>query len=488
MALDDIRSFRISKLQRLKEAGLLAYPIESYKEADIGSILAKWATFEKKKKNTTLAGRIMALRGQGALIFIDLDDGTGKIQALLKKDVLGEEKTKLFEETTDLGDFIEVSGTFFVTKRGEKTLEVKSWQMLAKSLRPLPEKWQGLKDPEEQMRRRYLHTLSDTVVKERFIKRSKMISEIRNFLDKEGYLEVETPILQSLYGGASALPFKTHYNALETDFYLRISPELYLKRLLVGGFPKVYEVNRNFRNEGIDVTHSPEFTMLEFYAAYQSATDQRNFVEKLVRTIVKKTEGKLSFKNSGEIIGVSKKFAVVSYYDLFKKYAGILLPEKLSQNEAMIEGERLGIKIEVGDNLPKILDNIYKKMCRPKLIEPTFIVDYPVERIPLAKRKEDNPKLVDVSQLVMGGIETAIIFSELNDPLDQRKRFENQEKNKKLGDKEAQSLDEEYLEALEHGMPPSAGVGIGIDRLFMLLSDIHNIRDVILFPTLKPRN
>ncbi|MDO8555395.1 MAG: lysine--tRNA ligase [bacterium] len=488
MALEDIRNFRIEKLKKLKEAGILAYPIESQKDADIADILKKWGTFAKKKKETCLAGRIMALRGQGALIFVDLDDGTGKIQALLKRDVVGEASTRLFEETADLGDFVEITGTFFVTKRGEKTIEVKKWKMLAKSLRPLPEKWEGLKDPEEQMRRRYLHLLSDPSAKERFIKRSKLISEIRNFLDKDGYLEVETPILQTLYGGASAMPFTTRYNALNTDFYLRISPELYLKRLLIAGFPKVYELNRNFRNEGIDVTHSPEFTMLEFYAAYKTAADQRNFVEKLIKALVKKTEGQPSFKNSGETIDVSRKFVVVSYYDLFKKYAGVLQPEKLSQNEAMIEAERLGIKIETGDNLPKILDNIYKKMCRPKLIQPTFVTDFPVEYLPLAKRKEDDPSLVDAFQLIIAGVEIVKAFSELNDPLDQRERFENQEKSKKLGDKEAQSLDEDFIEAMEHGMPPSAGVGIGIDRLFMLLSDTHNIRDVILFPTLKPKN
>jgi len=487
MALEDIRNFRIEKINKLKEGGMFAYPIQSLRDTEISQVLENWEEFEKKGSDSTLAGRIMALRGQGALIFIEIADGTGKIQALLKKDTLGEVVIKLFEETADLGDFVEVAGTFLVTKRGEKTLEVKKWRMLAKTLRPLPEKWEGLKDEEEQMRRRYLHTLSDPEVKNRFIKRSKLISEIRKFLDEANYLEVETPILQSLYGGASAMPFTTHYNALDSDYYLRISPELYLKRLLVGGYPKVYEISRNFRNEGIDVTHSPEFTMLEFYAAYESAKDQREFVEKLIKNLVFKATGEHSFVFNEEKIDVSKNFAVVSYFDLFKKYAGIEKPQNLTEEAAKKEAVRLGIPLEAGDTLPKILDNIYKKMCRGKIIEPTFIIDYPVSYLPLAKRKEDDESLVDAFQLVIAGTEIVKAFSELNDPLDQRSRFENQEKSKKLGDKEAQTLDEEFLEALEHGMPPSAGVGIGIDRLFMLLSNNHNIRDVILFPTLKKR-
>lgn len=487
MALEDIRNFRIEKINKLKEAGFLPYPIESNRNADILYVLENWEEYLKKTDETILAGRVMALRGQGALIFIEVDDGTDKIQALLKKDAIGESATKLFEDTVDLGDFVEVSGILLITKRGEKTIEAKSWKMLSKSLRPLPEKWEGLKDPEEQMRKRYLHTLSDPSIKDKFIKRSKMISEIRSFLDIDGYLEVETPILQSLYGGASALPFKTHYNALGTDFFLRISPELYLKRLLIGGFPKVYEINRNFRNEGIDVTHSPEFTMLEFYTAYQSAKNQREFVEKLIRTIVEKFWGKLSFVNNGVVIDVSNEFTVISYYDLFKKYAEICDPETVSIDDAKSVAEKLSVSIEAGDQLPKILDNIYKKMCRGKIIEPTFITDYPVEYLPLAKRKENDDTLVDAFQLVIGGTEIAKAFSELNDPLEQRLRFENQEKIKELGDKEAQSLDEDFLEALEHGMPPAGGVGIGIDRLFMLLTDSHNIRDVILFPTLKKR-
>lgn len=486
MALEEIRNNRISKIDELKKSGPV-FPIESNIDATISEVFGSWEKYTKKTKSTSLAGRVMAKRGQGALVFADIFDGTATMQILLKKDEIDEEAISVFESLIDIGDFVKVEGTFFETKRGEKTILVSSFNILSKSLRPLPEKWEGIKDPEIKMRQRYLHLLTDEHAREIFVKRIFIIDLIRKFLQKANYLEVETPMFHPLYGGASAIPFKTKYEALDSEFYLRISPELYLKRLLVAGFPKVFELNRNFRNEGIDVTHSPEFTMLEFYSAYETAKDQMNFTEKLIKHLVEQLYNKSSFENNGNTISVKEDFAVIPYFDLIRQHTGITHPHLMEREEAALEAERLGVKVEKEDSLQKIWDNIYKKHCRPKLIDPTFIIDYPASMLPLAKKKEENSNIVDAFQLVMGGVEVVKAFSELNDPLDQRKRFEEQEKSKKLGEKDAQSLDEDFLEAMEYGMPPGAGVGIGIDRLVMLLTDTHNIRDVILFPTLKPK-
>ncbi len=486
-SIDDIRRFRIEKLEALRERGIDPYPIESKRDATIQDVLSSWAKFSRKKGVTTLAGRVLAIRGQGGIIFFDIFDGTGKIQILLKKGEVEEEALSLFEEGVDIGDFVEASGTFFTTKREEKTLQTASWGMLTKSLRPLPEKWHGLQDVEEKMRKRYLDLLSSQEVRERFYIRSKIISELRRLLDEEDFLEVETPILQPLAGGASAKPFKTHHHTLDTDLYLRIAPELYLKQLLIGGFPKVYEIGRSFRNEGIDVTHNPEFTMVEWYESFSDAKKQRVFVEKVLKAVVKKVIGKSSVSFGEETIDFSKPFTVVSYAEVLKHHALIADISSLSREEAKLTAERFGLKVEAGDSTEKILDSIYKKSCRPKLIQPTFIIDYPTEYLPLAKKHPGKKNLVDAFQVVIGGIEFVKAFSELNDPIDQEERFLAQEKNKKAGDDEAQPNDREFVEALEYGMPPSAGLGLGIDRLAMLLTDSRNIRDVIFFPTLKPK-
>lgn len=485
-SLEEIRAERIKKLELLKEQGINPYPVNSARTATLGEAVLGFSKLSKKK-SVVLAGRVMAVRGQGALIFFDLNDGTGTFQGLVKKDEIAEEKHSLFVNTVDIGDFIEVEGSLFITKRKEKTIQVTDWNMLTKSLRPLPDKWHGLQDTEERFRKRYLDVISSPETKERFVMRSSIIAEIRNLLSEAGYMEVETPMLQPLYGGASAIPFTTHYNALEANFYLRISPELYLKRLLAAGFPKVFELNRSYRNEGIDVTHSPEFTMLEFYSAYENAEGQRNFVEKLIKSLVKNTLKKNPVVVDGETIDFTKKFAVITYDELLKKFAGLNISTKLGLRELEIEAKRLGVNVDKGDGTMKIIDNIYKKFCRPKLIQPIYIIDYPAEMLPLAKRKENDSQVVDAFQLIIAGMEMVKAFSELNDPIDQRSRFESQEKSKKLGDKEAQSLDEDFLEAMEHGIPPAAGVGIGIDRLAMLLLNQKNIREVILFPTLKPK-
>jgi lysyl-tRNA synthetase class 2 len=487
-SFDEIRRLRLEKYQAMADAGLSAFPIETKRETDIVTILDKFTTYAKRKKPLSVAGRIMARRGQGAIMFLDLVDGTGKLQAVLKKDEMDEAVFAQFNDFVDVGDMISVSGSLFITNRKEKSILVKEWSMVAKSLRPLPEKWHGLKDVEERFRRRYLDLLMNEEVRNRFILRSNVVASLRTFLQQNGFIEVETPMLQSQAGGATARPFATHHNALDIDLFLRIAPELYLKRLLVGGLPKVFELSRNFRNEGIDVTHNPEFTMLEYYEAWSDKDKQMAFAETLLRTIVKEATGTFKFTFDEQEIDVKKDFTVVSFFDLLQRYAHITDPMNAPIDELVLSAKQVGASVSPSDSREKVLDAIYKKTCRPKLIQPTFIVDYPVDYLPLAKREVKDKNLVDAFQLVIGGLELIKAFSELNDPVDQRARFEEQEKMRKAGDDEAQQIDEDFLEALEYGMPPAGGVGIGVDRLIMLLSDTKNIREVILFPTLRPKN
>mgnify|MGYP001578484998 CR=1 FL=1 len=489
-SMDDIRQGRLEKLRLLKEKNIESFPIASKQDYTIAEAIKNFAKLSKaqtkSKKPVSLVGRVLSLRPQGAIIFFTLDDGTGKFQGFMKKsEGITADLFDQFANLVDIGDFVEVSGKFFETKRSEKTLDIGNWKMLAKSLRPLPEKWHGLQDAEERFRKRFLDLIASPGVKNRFIKRTGIISEIRKILDKEGFLEVETPMLQHLAGGASAEPFRTHHNALNIDLHLRIAPELFLKKLLVGGLPKVYELGRNFRNEGIDVTHNPEFTMLEYYEAWSDAQKQMKFVEKMLKAVVKKIAGSLQFVFDGGKIDFGKKFAVISYTDLLKRYALMPNPETATFEDYKLRASQLGIQVQAGDSRERIMDLIYKKACRPKIIQPTFVVDYPVGALPLAKRLADNPEFVDAFQVIVGGLEVVKAFSELNDPIDQRERFSNQEKNRRDGDAEAQPNDEEYIEAMEYGMPPAGGVGIGIDRLVMLLTDTKNIREVILFPTLR---
>lgn len=472
-SIDEIRAARLKKLETLRERGLDPYPIDSHYDKTLREVVDSF----KEGERLTLVGRILALRGQGKIIFFDFDDGTHRFQGLLKK---GEptkvEDFEIFEECFDIGDFIEVEGTLFLTKQNEKTILVERLRMLAKSLRPLPEKWHGLTDTEERFRKRYLDLLSNTETRERFIVRAKLVSEIRRFLEEAGFIETETPALQPLYGGASAEPFVTHHNALDVDLYLRISDELYLKRLLVGGYPRVYEIARDFRNEGIDTTHNPEFTMLEFYEAYSDAPKQMKFVEDLM-------------KSAGRAVGndiFDKKFEILTYSDALHKYADIKDPLTKEVRELRELAQKLGADIDPESSRVKLLDAIFKKAVKPELKNPTFIIDYPKDYLPLTKEKKNDPDLVDAFQLYAGGLELVKAFSELNDPLEQRKRFEKQMEAMKT-ERDAQPLDEEFLEAMEYGMPPAGGVGIGIDRLSMLLTGVGNIKEVILFPTLRPR-
>ena len=486
-SLDEIRQARLAKLKLLQDKGINPYPISTRIDATLLEAVEK---FEKlsKKKELFLAGRVMALRGQGGLVFADLFDGTGKFQALLKKDEIAEESFTLWSDTVDIGDVVEVFGTLFVTKRNEKTLQVKGWRMLAKTLRPLPEKWHGLTDTEERFRKRYLDTLMNEDVRKRFVLRSKVVSEIRKFYDSHGYIEVETPRLQSVAGGATAEPFTTHYNALDMEFYLTIAQELYLKQLIIGGFPRVYEIGRKFRNEGVDVTHNPEFTMLESNEAFADAKSQREFIERLMRKVVQAVFGKLQIPYAGSEVDFEKPFAIITFYDLLRRYALVPNPEKATMEELSLKAKQLGVAVETIQTREKMMDAIYKKAVRSKLIQPTFIVDYPVEMNPFAKRKEEDGTLIDRFQLVAGALEIVNAFSELNNPVDQAERYAEQDKKKRAGEGEISPSDRVYLEAMEYGMPPNGGIGIGIDRLAMLLTDTHNIREVIFFPTLRPKD
>ncbi|MDD2731770.1 MAG: lysine--tRNA ligase [Candidatus Pacebacteria bacterium] len=483
-SIEDIRKARIKKLKAIEAAGFSAYPNQVKRTHTSETALKEFSKLFRQKKEVILVGRIISLREHGGLAFINIKDESGKIQAMLKKDRLGEKGYRFFLDNFDIGDFIEIKGILFKTKRGEKTIEVWSYKMTAKSLLPLPEKWHGLTDIEERYRKRHLDLLFNPEVKERFVLRSKVITEIRSFLEKEGFLEVETPILQPLYGGASAKPFKTHLNALDINLYLRISPELYLKRLLVGGFEKVYEIGKCFRNEGIDKAHNPDFTMLEFYWAYSDYKELMKFTEKFISSIIKKITGRTKISYQGKTIDFSCPWPRIEYSNIIRKYAKIDIDE-MGLEGLKKQAQKMGLSVKGGK--AEIIDEIYKKMCRPKISNPVFLIQYPASAFPLAKPLDDNTAKSASFQLVAAGFELVKAFSEMNNPILQRERFKEQEKIFKQGFEEAQPMDEDFIEALEYGMPPASGFGMGIDRLTALITNSHSLREIILFPIMKPR-
>jgi lysyl-tRNA synthetase class 2 len=484
--INELRKNRLKKFEAIKNKGINPYPERTKRTFLVAEILANFKKLKNKKERVVAVGRIRSVREHGGSTFIHFEDGVGKIQAYFKRNKLGEKGYQFFLDNFDIGDFIEISGILFETKRKERTIEVSDFKMLAKSLLPLPEKWHGLKDIEERYRKRYLDLIFNAEVKEKFILRTKIIKEISSFLDKKGFLEVETPILQPIYGGAKAKPFKTHLNALNMDLYLRIAHELYLKRLLVGGFEKVYEIGRLFRNEGMDREHNPEYTSLEFYWAYADYKDLMKFVEELFVNLVKKIFKKTEIEYEGKKIDFKTPWQRIEFNQLIRKYADIDL-EEINEKALAKKAGDLGIKIEKGSGKAEIADAIYKKVCRSKILQPCFVIHHPLGSFPLAKALEKNPDKLANFQLVIAGWEIALGFSELNDPLEQRKRFEEQEKMFKKGFEEAQRIDKDFLEALEYGMPPAAGIGMGIDRLTALLTNSHSLREVILFPTMRPK-
>jgi len=481
--IERIAKERLEKLERLEEQGASCYPSKIKPHQKVKEIILNFENLKSKK--VVMIGRIRNIRKHGGSTFLHFEDPTGRFQAYLKRDRVGEELYQTFLDNFDIGDFVLFEGMLFLTKKGEKTLEVDKFQMLAKSLSPLPEKWHGIQEIEERYRKRYLDLLMNPEIKEKFILRARIISEIRKFLEKEGFLEVETPILQTMAGGAAAHPFKTHHEALDIDFYLRIAPELYLKQLLIGGFGKVFEIGRIFRNEGIDASHNPDFTMLEFYWAYANYEDLINLIEKMFGKLVENIFGKRKIIYREREVDFTPPFDRVEFYEFLTEKIGAN-PKKLSDEELKKIAKNLKIPVE---NKPraKILDDIFKKECKDDIIRPTFVLHQPIELTPLAKALEGNPKKAARLQLIVAGWEIANGFNELNDPIEQKKRFERELKEREKGDIETHPFDEEYLKALEYGMPPAAGLGIGIDRAVAVFTNSKTLREVILFPLMRPK-
>lgn len=477
---------RLHKMTDAQKAGIQVYPARVDRSQTIEQVLGEFEDLAKKEKPVILVGRIRAIRLHGGSCFAHIEDGTGKMQIYLKLDEVGNNAYEQFNAIFDIGDFIEATGSLFITKRGEKTLLLKKYRLISKALQPLPEKWHGLSDVEIRYRQRYLDLIANPEVGEIFKKRAAIIRTIRKVLDDDGFLEVETPILQAIPGGANAEPFVTHHHALNTDLYLRIAPELYLKRLIIGGYEKVYEIARCFRNEGIDRDHNPEFTQVEFYAAYWDYLKMMTFTEELIKELVEVTNGKLIIEHDGQEVDFTPPYERVTFRKICQQFAKIDIDD-FDEVALRKEAQARSVAVDKTFNRGKTLDAIFKDLVRPNIIKPTFVIDYPIELSPLAKKKEDNPKYVERFQLLAAGTELCNAFSELNDPLDQKERFEAQEKMRKAGDKEAQRIDKDYVEAMMYGMPPTAGIGIGIDRLATMLCGVHNVKEVILFPTLKPK-
>ena len=486
--INELIEQRIKKVSDLREMGIKPYgdPFEASDHA--AELISKYAettkeVLEAEHITCSLAGRIMTMRDFGKAAFAHIQDSTGKIQIYLKRDVLGEKHNLL--KKLDIGDIIGIKGRLFRTKTNELTVEVETFSLLTKSIRPLPEKWHGLKDIETRYRQRYIDLIVNPEVRENFAKRSIIIRAVRDFLEARGFIEVETPMMHQIPGGATAKPFKTFHNALGIDLYLRIAPELYLKRLLVGGYERVYELNKNFRNEGISTRHNPEFSMLEFYIAYKDYNFLMSLTEELFSYAAMKAVGSMKIPYGDTEIDLTPPWPRVPMLEALEKNG---VPSEVFTDAEKAKAWARANKIDIpnGSSMGKILDEIFKEKVEPFLIQPTFITDHPVELSPLAKRKADNPALVERFELFISAREIANAFSELNDPFDQRERFVEQVKAKQAGDEEAHEMDEDFIRALEIGMPPAAGEGIGIDRLVMLLTNSHSIRDVVLFPQLKP--
>ncbi len=481
--LDDIIKERLKKLSWLKEAGINPYPASLKRTFSIGEAVEKFSALEKSHKKIFLAGRLLSWRDQGGVIFADIADESGKIQLVLKKDTL--KNFALFRDTLDRGDFLSAAGTLFKTKKGQESLDVKELSLLVKSVRPLPSDWYGLEETETRLRQRYLDILMNPGIKDLFKKKSVFWQSFRDFLLKEGFLETETPVFESLPGGAEAEPFKTHHNALDTDFYLRISLELPLKKLLVAGYEKVFEIGRIFRNEGIDREHLQDYTQLEFYWAYHDYNDLMKLTEKMFKDVIKKTTGGLKTTFQGQKIDWGKKWKKVEYVKIFEKF-NKLNPVSTSRDELFQKAVSLGLQPEKNFGKGRLIDLIYKKTVRPKLIQPCFLINHPKVVSPLAKSSQDNPEITERMQVIACGTELGNGWSELNDPLDQRVRFEEQTKLRAEGDTEAMMLDEDFLEALEYGMPPAAGFGLS-ERVFAVIMD-KPVRETVIFPLMRPKD
>ena len=483
--LHDLMAQRREKLQALDELGANPFLHTEYRRTNVArEILDNFEQFDGK--TVKVAGRIMSRRGQGKVTFADLHDLSGKIQLFFRLNDMGEESYLRIKNFVDVGDILGIEGYVFRTKMGEISIHVASADILSKALRPLPDKWHGLKDVEVRYRQRYVDLIVNPEVRNTFLLRSRAVKAIRRLLDDREFLEVETPMMQQIPGGAAARPFVTHHNALGIDLYLRIAPELYLKRLIVGGLEKVYEINRNFRNEGIDTRHNPEFTMLEVYEAYANYEDMMRLSEAIFAAAAMETLGTLQFVYQGQAIDLTPPWTRISMFDALREYGNVDTDKLYDFEEAKTLCRSMNIHVDPRATLATLVNNLFEEFVEPNIVQPTFITDHPTAISPLAKRRRDNPDITERFEIFIAGRELGNAFSELNDPIDQRGRFEEQVESKAAGDDEAHPMDEDYLRALEYGMPPTGGLGIGIDRLIMLLADAASIRDVLLFPQLKP--
>ncbi len=485
--LNQLMKVRREKLEKLKQEGKNPFEITKYIVTHNSKQIAE--NYEELEgKDVTIAGRMMAKRIMGKASFCHIQDSEGKIQSYVSINDLGEESYKHFKED-DIGDIIAITGFVFKTRTGEISVHAKEVTLLSKSLRPLPEKFHGLKDTDLRYRQRYVDLIVNPEVKDTFKKRTAIIKEIRNILDEKEYTEVETPILNTIAGGATAKPFITHHNSLNMDMYLRIANELYLKRLIVGGFSKVYEMGRMFRNEGMDIKHNPEFTNIELYAAYQDYHDMMDITEEIISKVALKVLGTTKITYQGTEIDLTPAWKRISMIDAIKEITGVDFNEIATDEQAKKVAEELNIELDpLKLTRGEIINQVFEAKVEETLIQPTFICDYPVEVSPLTKRKPSNPSLTERFELFIGGREYANAYSELNDPIDQYERFKKQVEARDAGDEEANMMDEDFITALEYGMPPTGGLGIGVDRLIMLLTDSASIRDVLLFPTMKPLN
>jgi lysyl-tRNA synthetase, class II len=483
-AQSDLLAERRAKLERLREEGIEPYPHGFPDRTEIAAVRESHEEIEPGEETTDryrVAGRLTAKRGHGKASFLDLRDGSGQIQIQARVDELGDEAYEGLL-SLDVGDIVGIEGTVFASKRGELTIRADAWELLSKSLRPPPEKFHGLEDVEIRYRRRELDLIANEQSRELFLTRSRVISAVRRWFDSRGFVEVETPVLQPLYGGALARPFTTHHNALDRDLYLRIATELYLKRLIVGGIDRVYELGKDFRNEGVSHKHNPEFTMLEWYEAYADYNDVAEELEGLVSSVAQEVLGTTKVERDGETIDLAPPWRRVTLRDAIKERAGIDVMEHPSRDQL---AEAMDSEADPQEGWGKLVDGLLSKEVEPTLIQPTFVIDYPVELSPFAKRHRSEEGLVERWEAFVGGIEISNAFTELNDPDDQRRRFEEQAAEQARGDEETQPYDEVFVESLEQGMPPTGGAGLGIDRLVMILTGAKSLREVLLFPAMR---
>lgn len=480
--INELMRVRRDKMTTIEEKGIEPFARKYDVTHHANDVITQFETLEGQI--VKLAGRIMAVRGHGKTSFVNIMDISGRVQVYFRQDVIGEAEYENFK-LLDIGDIIGVEGVVFKTQRGEMSVKINSFEILAKSLRPLPEKWHGLKDVETRYRQRYLDLIVNPEVRNTFIARSKIIKSLRRLLDERDYLEVETPLMHPIAGGAAARPFTTHHNALDMDLYLRIAPELYLKRLIVGGFERVYEVGRVFRNEGISIRHNPEFTIVELYQAYADHEDLMRLTEEVVSGVAQEVLGTTQVVYQGQELNFAPPWNRITMPDAVKKYTDVDFNTVTTIEEARKIADQLGVKYEKTHGIGGILNNIFEDKVEEHLIQPTFIIGHPTEISPLAKRNKDNPDITDRFEVFVFGRELANGFSELNDPIDQEGRFSAQVAQRESGDTEAHMMDHDYINALQYGLPPTGGLGIGIDRLVMFLTDSYSIRDVLLFPHMR---